>query len=90
MGVLDYINCVVVKRATARLAHFLAGRRGLQRGREVGHYPDFLYPERDGRAVLGQERRFYAGNDGIRIVTADGELWIFPCGHQVLLRRKSE
>lgn len=87
MGVLNYINRVVVKRATARFAHVLAAHRGLQRGQEVGHYPDFLYPERDGRAGFGQERRFYASNDGIRITTADGELWVFPCGHRLLLRR---
>ncbi|MBA5608498.1 hypothetical protein H3H36_24430 [Duganella sp. FT3S] len=87
MGVQDYVNHVVVKRATAILANFLRVRRRLQLGQEVDHYPDFLFPERDGRAELGKERRFDAGNDSIRIVTADGELWIFPDGYRLLLPR---
>lgn len=87
MGVLNQINQVVTKRATALIAHVLATRRCLKPGHEVGHYPDFLYPERDGRALLGKERRFYASNDGTRITTADGEVWIFPCGHRLLLPR---
>lgn len=87
MGVLNQINRVVAKRAMTLLAHVLAARRSLKPGHEVGHYPDFLYPERDGRAGLGKERRFHTGNDSIRIVTADGELWIFPDGHRLLLPR---
>ncbi|HJV01401.1 MAG TPA: hypothetical protein VJ752_12700 [Burkholderiaceae bacterium] len=87
MRVLDYIIRVIAKRATASLTHVLTSRRRLQLGPEVGLYPDFLYPERDGRAVPGKERRFYASNDAVRITVADGELWIFPCGHQLLLPR---
>lgn len=90
MGVLNQINRVVAKRATALLAHVLATRRGLKPGHEVGHYPDFLYPEWDGRARLGEKRRFHASNDGVRIMVAEGELWIFPCGHRLLFPRLRE
>ena len=87
MRVLIHILRVATIRATDRLANILAISRDIRRSGQVNHYPDFRYPDRDGRAELRQERRYHAGIDSIRIVTADGELWSFPCGHRILLRR---
>lgn len=90
MRVLIHILHVATIHAMDRLANVPAISRDVQRSGPVNHYPDFLYPERDGLAELGKERRFHAGNDSIRIVTADGELWIFPDGHRLLLPRSQK
>lgn len=87
MRVLHYINRVVVRRAAARLANILALRPSLRPGPDVSLYPAFLYPEQDGKNDAGKKRHAYVSNDAVRIVVPHGEVWIFPDGHRLLLRR---
>lgn len=86
-AILHQINHALKKYTFAMVAHKLATRRRLQRWRQIRHYEHFFDYKRDVEFVARSKGSMNPADYMVRVMTADGELYIFPEGHRLLFPR---
>lgn len=77
----------IIRMVVGYVARQYLLRRRLTRCRQIRHRVSLLNFKGDIPAEKGLERGLYSANHAIRIMTADGELYIFPDGHRLLFPR---